>query len=537
MRLKNIVIDHYRSIEHIELSFPENRPVVLFGPNNAGKSNILSAINRVLGERYPTYIEMLDSDYYGRDKSSYPTADIIARFDSPLYYDRYNNGKSTIAVRYGNNGVLNDNLLHDGNGNKVYPTNEQRAACQAYLIDAERNIQTAFNYSSQYSLLSKFSKRIHSALSSEHKEELSSAFEQIKASFEKTDEFTNFFQEFSDSIKGSVKGFVHSLAVDFSAYDPNNYAKSLRIYAKEGDSIRGFEEFGTGEQQVLLMAFVKAYMQIFTSESFVLIIEEPEAHLHPLAQKWLKEYIFEMCQSGIQVVISTHSTAFIDATYIDGLVRVYKIGGTTNAIQLSSEELYSFCVESGVPANKTSPENIVDFYSTKLLSDQLKGVFAETILLVEGATEYYALPVYLQKNGFSLAEHGVEIINCMGKTSIPLFWRLFKAYGYNCYPVFDGDANPKETQKTFNGLISNNDWLTGNGDFEVQYQYAYFGKDFESYFREAISNYESLEADIADTYHITSKPGKAKAVAQHCNEITPFIKKLTDELLLIEMLG
>jgi putative ATP-dependent endonuclease of OLD family len=68
MRLEHISISRYRSIEHIEISFPQNKPVVLFGPNNAGKSNILSAINRLLGERYPTYIEMLDSDYFKRDK-------------------------------------------------------------------------------------------------------------------------------------------------------------------------------------------------------------------------------------------------------------------------------------------------------------------------------------------------------------------------------------------------------------------------------------------------------------------------------------
>ena len=297
MKLRSCAVTHYRSIESINISFPPNRPVILFGPNNAGKSNILSAINRVLGERYPTYIEMLDSDYYMRDKDTYPTADIVATFDSPLYFDKYGHGQSTIAVRYGNNGDLTDNLLHDGTGKRVYPSNEQRAACQSYLIDAERNIQSAFNYSSQYSLLSKFSRKIHEALSSEHKSELSSAFEQIKSSFEKTTEFSFFFKEFSEALTGSVKGFVHSLAVDFSAYDPNNYAKSMRIFAKEGDCIRGFEEFGTGEQQVLLMAFVKAYMKVFSSEHFVLIIEEPEAHLHPLAQKWLKEYISEMCES------------------------------------------------------------------------------------------------------------------------------------------------------------------------------------------------------------------------------------------------
>ncbi len=519
MKLKSITVDHYRSIEHIEINFPHNRPVVLFGPNNAGKSNILSAINRILGERYPTYIEMLDSDYFRRDKINYPTADICAIFDEPLYYDRNGNGITAVAVRYGNNGKLHENLLHDGREKRIYPTNEQRAKCQSFLIDAERNIQSAFNYSSQYSLLSKFSKRIHNALSSENKEELSIAFEQIKASFEKTDEFTKFFNEFSSALKGSVKGFVHSLAVDFSAYDPNNYAKSLRIYAKEGENIRGFEEFGTGEQQVLLMAFAKAFMEVFTSEHFVLIIEEPEAHLHPLAQKWLKEYIVDMCAAGVQVVISTHSADFIDPAYIDGLVRVYKEHAATKVKQLNAQNLTDFCIALGVPAEKTTPEGIMSFYSTKLFPDQLKGVFAETILLVEGATEYYALPVFLKRCGFSLAEHGVEIVNCMGKSSIPLFWRLFKAYNYNCYAIFDCDANPKETSKTFNGLVDNKTWLISDSEFEVTSTFAYFGKDFETYLRTSTEDYSDIERIMIDDYKITSKPGKAKALAQKSSNI------------------
>ena len=537
MRLKKICIDHYRSIEHIEISMPTNKPLILFGPNNAGKSNILSATNRILGERYPTYIEMLDSDYFRRDKKEYPTTEISATFDSPLYYDKYNNGIKTVAVRYGNDGNLSDNLMHDGNGRKIFISNEQRAVCQSYLIDAERNIQSAFNYSSQYSLLSKFSHKIHNALSSEHKEELSDAFEKIKSSFERTQEFSSFFDAFSDALKGSVKGFVHSLAVDFSAYDPNNYARSLRIYAKEGQNVRGFEEFGTGEQQILLMAFVKAYMQIFSSENFVLIIEEPEAHLHPLAQRWLKEYIVEMCSSGIQVILSTHSTDFIDTEYLDGLVRVYKVGGITKIKQLSSIDLYKFCIDSGAPTERTSPENISDYYSTKLFSDQLKGVFAETILLVEGETELFALPVYLKKKGFSLAEHGVEIVNCRGKENIPLFWRLFRAYGYNCYPIFDCDGKPGDNDRIFNGVIDNDNWITNEESYYVGNEYAYFGKDYETYFRSAITDYDDMDRMITSTFQISSKPGKAKAIAQHSKCVPPFIDDIKKQLEIIEILG
>ena len=134
MKLKSITVDHYRSIEHIEIDFPYKRPIVLFGPNNAGKSNILSAINRILGERYPTYVEMLDSDYFKRDKINYPTTDICSTFDEPLYFDRNGNGITAVAVRYGNNGNIHENLLHDGSGKRIYPTNEQRAKCQAFLI-------------------------------------------------------------------------------------------------------------------------------------------------------------------------------------------------------------------------------------------------------------------------------------------------------------------------------------------------------------------------------------------------------------------
>ena len=534
MNLQEVTIEHYRSIERISISFPIGKPVVLFGPNNAGKSNILSAINRVLGERYPTYIEMLDSDYFLRDKEAFPTTDIMATFDQPLYYDRYYKGQRTIAVRYGNNGNVTDNILHDGTGKRIYPSNEQRAMCQSYLIDAERNIQSAFNYGSQYSLLSKFSRKIHEALSSEHKEELSDAFTTIKESFEKTKEFSSFFELFSGALTGSVKGFVHSLAVDFSAYDPNNYAKSMRIYAKEGESIRGFEEFGTGEQQILLMAFVKAYMQVFSAEHFILIIEEPEAHLHPLAQKWLREYISEMCQSGIQVILSTHSPDFIDAEFLEGLVRVYKEEGVTKAVQLNRSELCSYCLASGAPADKTTPENIVDFYSTKLFPDQLKGVFAGTIILVEGATEYYALPEYLKKEKYSLAEHGVEIVNCRGKDAIPLFWRLFRAYGYNCYAIFDCDKNPTDTDRIFAGLIAREEWPVDENTCFVEKDYAFFGKDFETYFRSAIPDYDSLEKQISNDFQITTKPGKAKAVAQHTMHLPTCISEIVEQLIKME---
>lgn len=67
-----------------------------------------------------------------------------------------------------------------------------------------------------------------------------------------------------------------------------------------------------------------------------------------------------MCKAGIQVVISTHSSDFIDAEYLDGLVRVLKKQGETKAIQISPDTLCQFCIETGAPADRVTSRNIID---------------------------------------------------------------------------------------------------------------------------------------------------------------------------------
>lgn len=138
---------------------------------------------------------------------------------------------------------------------------------------------------------------------------------------------------------------------------------------------------------------------------------------------------------------------------------------------------------------------------------------------------------------FSLAEHGVEIVNCRGKESIPLFWRLFNAYGYNCCFIFDGDGKATENTRIFKGIINTDIWETAAEKYVMTSKYAYFGVDFEKYFRASMTEYGSLEQQITEKYHVTSKPGKAKAIAQHCEEIPSLITELKQALEIIELLG
>lgn len=520
MRLNRIVIEHYRSIEHVEIRLPYQKPLILFGPNNAGKSNIISAIDKVLGKRWPPSIELEDSDFFMRDRHQYPEVCITADFDQPYHFPKW--GAGTVSeITLCLSADQSKSCFKSPDGKQLYVKSDERSVIQSYVVDAERDISRQLSYYSRYSLLSQFAHAVHGSLTNEERKTLEDAYDSIKQTFEGVPEYSKFFENFHGAIENSVKGFVHDLKVDFSAYDPNNFAKSMRIVAYEGNEARSFEEFGTGEQQILLMAFAKAYVQTFGSGSLVLMIEEPEAHLHPLAQRWLKEYIYSLCSDGMQVVISTHSADFLDMSNLDGLVRVCKDDrGVTSVVQLTKRALVDFCLKSGVPSEKISERNVLDFFGTRLFSDESKGFFATKVLLVEGATEYYALPQIMRTLGHSLVQSGVEIVMASGKNSIPLYWRIFKAFGIQCACLFDGDGKGKDKKSSENannqlqallGIDVNGLLATLGEDAYITENVAFFKVDFETFMRTEVSSYAQHEEECRKL-GIESKPGLARAV-------------------------
>ncbi|MCG2726040.1 MAG: AAA family ATPase [Elusimicrobia bacterium] len=512
MRLKEFTIKKFRSIEEITIKFPENKPVILFGPNNVGKSNILKALECFLGERFASYYDFKDSDYYLRDKEKYPNIFFEASFDEDIYHGNSYHNQPTKTICFSTNEKnegKKENFFHypkTARFKKIYLSNEDREKCQIIMVDATRDITRQLSYFSQYSLLSKMSNKMHAAMKQKVKDKLDKCFENIKNVFDSVPEYKNFYEKLHKAFASNIDGFEHKLEIDLSAYDPNNYFHSLKIIAKDGQNVRSFNEFGTGEQQILLMSFVKAYAETFKGENFILGIEEPEAHLHPLAQRWLSKNIDAISKSGIQVIITTHSPEFLNIENVEGFVKVYKQEDVTKIEQHTAESLSVACNKTG--ATKAKENNVLEFYKTKTFYDQLRGFFAQKILLVEGETEFFALPNYFKNCGVDLIKNGVEIINCRGKNQILRNFRLFNAYGYECFCLFDGDANTnkninfaeifqfKETQMNFDEK---------EFTFNIQKKYGYFGKNFETYMRKNFATYSNMENDIGENKIINAK--------------------------------
>ena len=496
-----ITIENFRSIEHVELIFPNKAPLILVGENNAGKSNIISAVDVLLGETHPKYRLVEQKDYYQRQPCA---IEIAAHLKEPI-------GDSFTSLTWRHNPENSDpneflGVDRYGHSNK-YIKAEIRDELICIMISAERTLNYQLSYQTKYTMLSKLMHRFHQELqkSAEIAEKLRGKFAEIKETFDKIDAFKTFKDTLQSDFLSLVSCMSYKLEIDFEAYNPTNFFHALRVQAKEGSEPRDFNELGTGEQQILAISFAHAYAKAFR-KGILLAIEEPEAHLHPLAQRWLAKKIQDLCADGLQIIMSTHSPAFINLPGLDGFALVRKgneIGTWTK--QLSRQEFADYCIAHNASPDKTKESNIFEFYATNTTESILEGFFAKGIILVEGPTEALSIPEYLKTLGFDCEEKGIAVISVGGKGNLARFWRLFSAYDLPVYVMFDNDSaddknGSKRTELLTTLEIAGVEDILSKEDLKVEKSFAIFGKDFETTLRNIFesAHYEELEKEARE---------------------------------------
>jgi putative ATP-dependent endonuclease of OLD family len=156
----------------------------------------------------------------------------------------------------------------------------------------------------------------------------------------------------------------------------------------------------------------------------LLLVEEPEAHLHPQLQDRVMELLRQHSkppaagERRVQVLMTTHSPSLVASADLETMTLVHK--GQTYPLRAGQTRLkktdYSFL------------QRFIDATKANLF-------FARGVLMVEGPAEAILLPTLADACGRSFSKHGVSLVN-VGHTGLYHYARILQREGAGPqYPV------------------------------------------------------------------------------------------------------
>lgn len=443
MKITRVQIKNWRSIRLVDF-WPEDI-CILVGANNAGKTNIMSAINFLLGERFPMAGNLQDSDYYSRDSRN--EIHIRLTLDHPEV-SRIDFDTSLPDYHFN---------AHDRHDRPIRPfRNVHREEVAFAYVDAARNYERQFS-TSRWSIFGQAMRHLHQTLkdSGDQLAQLRVALDTAHGLMQ-TEQYKSFEKELKDAFTAQLKTARYDVSFEFRSLEETNLYRSLYPTLVERGVARSPLEVGSGVRNVLVLALFQAFAKSFRGDA-VLGIEEPELYLHPHAQRSLMRQFEELAEAGNQIFISTHSSNFLDVARSDRIVLVERCEDEddevcTQVTTSSAEDLLKVRQKLHLQRTMTVP-SMRAFIRNVRTAEMTEAFFARVIVVVEGQSEREAIPVYARHWGMDFDEHGISIVYAGGKAAIDTLAQLYEAHGISTYIVFDNDAGKQKVEKAANHTL------------------------------------------------------------------------------------
>lgn len=466
--LSKLKISGFRKLNDCEIEFRQGLNI-LVGPNNIGKTTIIDALRALLATEEgtlrlteddlhvlpdgSTHIDTISFQYIFRGLTHQDEADFYhalsplpAEDDKPQQYEvilNINYAPSQFGGRLRAKRWCSDN-------EEVPISNEMLENLRAIYLQPLRDPEQGLRPGRS----SQLSKLIHILSDEPGQKAISEAVESLDTTLQTQTPIVDTQKAVTDQHTSMVGSQLsQNIKVGLAPNDFKKISSRLSMLIDNKDVYQN----GLGFNNLIYMAVSLGELTADSSVAYKgLIIEEPEAHLHPQLQTILLRYLEELeaDNNGIQIFVTSHSPNFASIAKIDSILALYK---NANEVNVSLPRLAS--LES---SKKLKLERYLDATKAEFF-------FADRIIFVEGIAELLIIPVIAEKLGFSLRDYAVSVISVDG-LNFDSFLPLFGASGLNisvaaltdcdpgsdCYPKKDDDLQPSAAAKSIKQFESGN---------------------------------------------------------------------------------
>ena len=498
MNIQKLTIRNFRSIgpQGVSVEFATNFSAFV-GRNNSGKSNIIAAIDLVLGGYWPREDRFSIEDFYQKNVAN--DIEITVYFASPLPYEKTLKGwythKSNVhgflleykaykrATKKARAGELHmEYLCVDAKGKPIrlpteppskrdpqafkksftdtlYVTKALRDQVQTMMVPVFRNAND-YSPSKSRTLLGSLVKKISESFAqsgetivlddtlAEHlgvtmrptRRELFDAYIRKANATLQTEDLSQLAALLHKYVSNHVGAKeAEATSFQFRIAEASEQNKNMELVLTQHGVDLPADRLGQGLQSLLVLAIFRSYLEA-RDQSAVFLVEEPEMFLHSHAKRYFYSVLRGMADSGSQIIISTHATEFVDVLNYRDVKRVAFLEGTTHVYP----EIW--------PDLDSKSDELLKF-SSALNNERSELFFADLVLLVEGATEKLIYDLLLRKKGIEPDLNNVSIIETSGKGSMHNYIHLLNSLNIDSLVIYDSDiltlsGNPESDAKT-----------------------------------------------------------------------------------------
>jgi putative ATP-dependent endonuclease of OLD family len=265
-------------------------------------------------------------------------------------------------------------------------------------------------------------------------------------------------------LKG-ITGEVMAQTADLRLTSPEfrRITESLRALIGSGQAFE-VEENGLGYNNLLYIATVLGELQKAKADEdidlAVLLIEEPEAHLHPHLQTVLIDYLqniplfpqnddaaADRAESPVQVFVTSHSPIVASRVNLD-VLNILHLSNKTTLVSLPVKE----CLLGD--RDWKYLQRYLDVTKAQLF-------FAKGVIFVEGISEALLLPEFAIIMNCDLSKYAISVINVQSLAFQP-FARLFQKDKLQLRAAILTDSDPRGDDPTSDAAQSIRELETGS---------------------------------------------------------------------------